>query len=94
VARGKRDPLQAAFGRAVRRAREVRKISQEKLAELSDINRTYMGDVERGERNLALKNMSKIASALGMRLSQLIRAMEEELKKPLHRPSARGHPTS
>lgn len=90
MARGKRDPLQVAFGRAIRRKRKARKISQEKLAELSEINRTYMGDVERGERNLALQNMSKIARALGLRLSQLVRAMEEELKKPSHPPSGRG----
>jgi len=49
-----------------------------------------MGDVERGERNLALKNMSKIARALGLRLSQLIRAMEEELAKSSQRPAARA----
>jgi transcriptional regulator with XRE-family HTH domain len=89
VARGKRDPLQAAFGQAVRRARNARKVSQEKLAELSEINRTYMGDVERGERNLALKNMSKIARALGLRLSQLLRAMEEELAENSNTPSTR-----
>jgi transcriptional regulator with XRE-family HTH domain len=89
VARGKRVPLQVAFGRAVRRRRKTRKISQERLAELSDINRTYMGDVERGERNLALKNMAKIARALGLRLSQLIRTMEDELARPSNRPSPR-----
>lgn len=89
MARGKRDPLQVAFGRAIRRARNARKVSQETLAELSEINRTYMGDVERGERNLALKNMSKIARALGLRLSQLLRAMEEELEQTSHRPSTR-----
>lgn len=49
-----------------------------------------MGDVERGERNLALKNMSKIASALGLRLNQLIRVMEEEFEKPAKRPIGRS----
>ena len=48
-----------------------------------------MGDVERGERNLALKNMSKIARALGLRLSQLLRAMEEELAENSNTPSTR-----
>ncbi len=38
-----------------------------------------MGDVERGERNLALQNMVKIAGALGVKLSQIIRVMEEEV---------------
>jgi transcriptional regulator with XRE-family HTH domain len=89
VARGKRDPLQVAFGRAVRRRRKTRKISQEKLAELSEINRTYMGDVERGERNLALQNMAKIARALNLRLSQLVRLTEQEFEEPPPRPSPR-----
>lgn len=52
--------------------------TQEKLALLAGINRTYMGDVERGERNIALRNMSKIAHVLEMPLSRLIRTMEEE----------------
>ena len=79
MARGKRQPLQVAFGQAVRRIRKTRKISQEALALNAGINRTYMGDVERGERNLALLNMAKIATALSVKLSQIIRVMEEEI---------------
>lgn len=52
--------------------------SPRKLAELVEINRTYMEDVARGERNLAQQNMSKIARALDMRLIQLVRLMENE----------------
>jgi transcriptional regulator with XRE-family HTH domain len=78
VARGKRIPLQVAFGKAVRKTRKKKAIAQEKLAELAGINRGYMGDVERGERNLALQNMAKIAGALGIKLSLLIREMEKE----------------
>jgi len=89
MTRGARTPLQAAFGRAVIRLRKRRKISQEKLAQLAGINRTYMGDVERGERNLALQNMEKIANALGVKLSQLIRIMEKEVGRPLSQGSAR-----
>jgi len=66
------------FGKAVRRLRQRRGISQERLAELAGIHRTYIGDVERGTRNLALVNMTRIAEALGLRLSGLIREMERE----------------
>ena len=65
-----------SFGDAVRKIRQRRGISQEKLAELAGIHRTYIGDVERGTRNLALVNMTRIAKALGLRLSELIREME------------------
>jgi transcriptional regulator with XRE-family HTH domain len=58
--------------------RENRGLSQEKLAELAGIHRTYIGDVERGTRNIALVNMTKIAKALGTSLSRLIADMEKE----------------
>lgn len=52
------------FGQQVRRAREERGISQERLAELASIHRTYMGGIERGERNPSLINILSIARAL------------------------------
>lgn len=67
-----------AFGEAVRKLRLAKGISQEKLAELADIHRTYIGDVERGARNIALVNMSKIAAALGVPLSRLMHDMEKD----------------
>jgi transcriptional regulator with XRE-family HTH domain len=70
------DP-RVAFGRAIRRLRLRQGLSQEKLAELADIHRTYMGDVERGTRNIALVNMSKIAQALGLPLSRVMLEMEQ-----------------
>ena len=90
MTRGARTPLQAAFGRAVIRLRKREKISQEKLAQLAGINRTYMGDVERGERNLALQNMAKIAQALGVKLSKIIREMEREITSGRARPRGPG----
>ena len=69
------DP-RAAFGRAVRKLRTQRGISQERLAELADIHRTYIGDVERGTRNISLVNMTRIAEALQVPLSSLIQQME------------------
>ena len=52
------------FGRRVRSAREARGWSQEQLAEKAQLDRMYIGGVERGERNLALLNVNKLALAL------------------------------
>jgi len=76
VSRTKNIDAKALFGLAVRKFRHEKKISQEKLAELAKIHRTYIGDVERGTRNISLANMVKIASALGVPLSRLIAEME------------------
>jgi transcriptional regulator with XRE-family HTH domain len=78
VTRTRESDPRLAFGRAVRRLRETRGFSQEKLAELAGIHRTYIGDVERGTRNVALVNMTRIAKALGTSLSHLIAEMEEQ----------------
>jgi transcriptional regulator with XRE-family HTH domain len=72
----KRDP-RVAFGKAVRSIRNGKGISQEQLADLAGIHRTYIGDVERGFRNISLVNMGKIAAALGLPLSRLIQEMEK-----------------
>lgn len=68
--------MKSAFGDAVRAMRLVNGMSQERLAEAAGIHRTYIGDVERGTRNIALENMARIATALGVPLSRLIRDME------------------
>jgi transcriptional regulator with XRE-family HTH domain len=67
---------QLAFGKAVRKFRLKRAFSQERLAELAGIHRTYIGDVERGTRNISLVNMTRIAKALQVPLSRLIQEME------------------
>ena len=51
----------------------------DKIADLAGIHRTYVGDVERGERNLSLLNMVRLSAALGVRLSQVILEMERHL---------------
>ena len=53
------------FGQKVRHFRKQKNISQEELAHLCDLHRTYIGSVERGERNITLRNAEKIANALG-----------------------------
>ena len=75
VTKRQNDPRRA-FGRAVRKLRLANGLSQERLAELAGIHRTYVGDVERGVRNVSLVNMSKIALALDVPLSLLVREME------------------
>jgi transcriptional regulator with XRE-family HTH domain len=59
------DPL-LSFGRRVRELRLAAGLSQESLAELAGIHRTYMGGIERGERNLCLRNIVRLATALGV----------------------------
>jgi transcriptional regulator with XRE-family HTH domain len=54
-------------------------ISQEALADLAGIHRTYVGDVERGERNISLINMMRLSAALEVRLSQVVLDMERNL---------------
>ncbi|NUQ64679.1 MAG: helix-turn-helix transcriptional regulator [Pirellulales bacterium] len=61
----KSDPLKA-FGKRVRSMRERAGLGQEALAAKAGIHRTYMGGVERGERNLCLKNILRLAEALGV----------------------------
>jgi transcriptional regulator with XRE-family HTH domain len=70
------DDPRALFGRAVRALRLKKGLSQEALAASAEIHRTYIGDVERGTRNIALLNMVKIANALGVSLARLIADME------------------
>ena len=60
------------FGRKVRYERERRSISQEKFGELAGVHRTYVGMIERGEKNITLLNIEKIAEALDISLKQLL----------------------
>ena len=60
------------FGKRVRDLRAAAEYSQEAFAEDCDLDRTYMGGVERGERNLGLRNIERIAEALGITIAELM----------------------
>ena len=59
------------FGRTVRTLREARGYSQEELAERASLHRNYVGSLERGERNVAIENIVKLARALSVRPGEL-----------------------
>lgn len=71
-----RSKLLARFGKRVRELRTERGFSQESFAARCGLDRTYVGGIERGERNLALKNIGVIARALGLRISQLMEGVD------------------
>jgi transcriptional regulator with XRE-family HTH domain len=58
--------LQQAVGRNLRAYREAKGLSQEAFADELGVHRTYMGGIERGERNLTLKSLERIAGRLGL----------------------------
>lgn len=59
------------FGGRLRDIRRKRGLSQEELAELAGVDRTYVGGVERGERNLSVLNVKKLSDALGINVKDL-----------------------
>ena len=63
--------IQKQFGERVRELRLARSLSQEELAFKAGLHRTYLGGIERGERNPALKNIAAIAEALGVAIQEL-----------------------
>lgn len=78
MVRRPQEPLQTAIGGTIRRRREALGLSQEALADLVGVHRTYLGSVERGERNVSLKNLALIARALRWQLSEMIALAEKE----------------
>lgn len=66
-----RSSAHLAYGQALRQLRTERGISQERLAQLANLDRTYVSGIERGERNPSLANILKLAAALGVNVSEL-----------------------
>ncbi|MDY6920846.1 MAG: helix-turn-helix transcriptional regulator [Pseudomonadota bacterium] len=67
-----KDPRLVAFGEKVRQARKAKGLSQEALADLAGIDRSYMGHIERGDQNVTITKIYQIAEALGVTASELI----------------------
>jgi len=61
------------FAENLRKARLAKGLSQEALAELATLHRTYVGSVERAERNVSIDNMERLAAAVGVALPELLR---------------------
>lgn len=74
----KKEDILIRFGRACRRLRLATGYSQEKFANHAEIDRSWYGGVERGERNITLRNIERIADKLGMSLGEVFAAVDEE----------------
>jgi len=66
------NPALASIGQAVRAIRKDQRISQEELAHAADLDRSYVGGIERGEHNLTVLNLLRIATKLGISTSELL----------------------
>lgn len=70
-----RDRLQVTFGAALRDLRMAQGLTIEKLAEAAELHTNYVGSVERGERNISLFNIWRLAAALKIPAADLMRAL-------------------
>ncbi len=68
----KKEPILIKFGERLRQERIKQHLSQEELAERAEVHRTYIGMLERAEKNVTLKNIEKIAKALKIKISKLM----------------------
>jgi transcriptional regulator with XRE-family HTH domain len=68
----KRKSARLCFAESLRRIRLEQGLSQEDLAEIADLHRTYVGSVERGERNISIDNMEALADALSVPLFRML----------------------
>lgn len=73
------EKIQTAFGHVLRRNRNLRGLSQEKLAELADLDRTYISQIERGLKSPSMKALIALAKALDIKAHILVREVENEL---------------
>lgn len=72
----KNDSVLSLLGQNIRKNRETKGLTQEKLAEFSNLDPTYISGIERGLRNPGIKNVAKIAKALDLTTSQLCEGVD------------------
>ncbi len=73
----KKTKILISFGEIVREKRKEKGLSQEELAFRANLHRTYIGMIERGEKNITLVNINKIAKALDLSILELIKDITE-----------------
>jgi transcriptional regulator with XRE-family HTH domain len=66
-----------SLGKRIKKVRGERSLSQEELAELAGVHRTYVGMIERGEKNVTVLSAQKISAALGISISELFKGYED-----------------
>jgi transcriptional regulator with XRE-family HTH domain len=69
------EDIRVRFGKAIRQKRHKLGVSQEAFADMCGLDRTYLGGIERGERNVALVNIEKIAKTLRLTIGELFRGV-------------------
>jgi transcriptional regulator with XRE-family HTH domain len=79
------EELARRFGMLVQRLRSEKHLSQERLAELSNLHQVYVSSIERGERNVTIGTADKIAKGLGTTLSAMFLKLEQEPDDPTNR---------
>lgn len=75
------DELQVALGKRIRGRRLQLGFSQESFADHCELHRTYMGAIERGERNVTIHTLITVAKGLGTNLSELLSGIEDQIKE-------------
>lgn len=73
LSKNRQDPVLLALGGAIKRLRLERDISQEKLALLAEVDRSYVGRVERGDNNPAILTLARLAKALNVSVAKLMK---------------------
>ena len=73
LSRRRQDPILLALGEAIRRMRIEKGISQEKLALLAEVDRSYVGRVERGDNNVAVLTLARLVKAVDVSIADLMR---------------------
>ena len=71
--------IQKSFGSTIRKLRISKRISQETFADLCNLHRTYISDIELGKRNVSLENIERIAIALQVPITKLFEEVENEI---------------